>query len=267
MPPGPWRTSDDTVMAAVLVEHLLAHGRVDQDALALAFARAYAEEPERGYGAVACWILTRIGEGEPWREIAKKPFGGTGSMGNGGAMRVAPLGAWCADDITAAVRAAVLSAEVTHAHPEGQAGAAAVAAAAVYAWRARRDPAAARPAEALELVVRHTPDGPTKRGLREATRLLDASPDRAAQALGDGSEVTSPDTVPYAIWCAVTSIGDYSEALWRAMSGLLSPGADRDTVCAIVGGIVALATGSAGIPAAWLTAREPLGWRRPTSNG
>jgi len=54
-------------------------------------------------------------------------------MRNGAAMRVAPASAWFADDREAAVRAAIASAAVTHAHPEGQAGAAAVAAAAVYA--------------------------------------------------------------------------------------------------------------------------------------
>jgi ADP-ribosylglycohydrolase len=44
-------------------------------------------------------------------------------MGNGGAMRVAPLGADFADDLDELVRQAPASAEVTHAHPEGQAGA------------------------------------------------------------------------------------------------------------------------------------------------
>ncbi|MBE3562025.1 MAG: ADP-ribosylglycohydrolase family protein [Ktedonobacteraceae bacterium] len=33
---------------------------------------------------------------------------------------------------------------------------------------------------------------------------------------------------------------------------------DCDTNCAMVGGIVALSSGISGIPAHWLTAREPL---------
>ena len=44
------------------------------------------------------------------------------------------------------------------------------------------------------------------------------------------------------------------EALWTTLSGL----GDRDTTCAIVGGIVACRTGVEGIPAEWLAAREPL---------
>jgi ADP-ribosylglycohydrolase len=46
---------------------------------------------------------------------------------------------------------------------------------------------------------------------------------------------------------------DYEAALWRTVSGL----GDRDTTCAIVGGIVALSAG--GVPPAWLAARERLG--------
>jgi ADP-ribosylglycohydrolase len=38
-------------------------------------------------------------------------------------------------------------------------------------------------------------------------------------------------------------------------------GGDVDTTCAITGGIVAAYTGLDGIPADWLSAREPLpGW-------
>ena len=42
------------------------------------------------------------------------------------------------------------------------------------------------------------------------------------------------------------------------LSATLSGLGDRDTTCAIVGGIVACFVGAAGIPAAWLHAREPL---------
>ena len=44
------------------------------------------------------------------------------------------------------------------------------------------------------------------------------------------------------------------EALWSTGAGM----GDRDTTCAIVGGIVALSAGREPIPRAWLSAREPL---------
>ncbi|WP_210408401.1 ADP-ribosylglycohydrolase family protein, partial [Allokutzneria sp. NRRL B-24872] len=77
--------------------------------------------------------LRRIREGEPWRTVAGEAFGGQGSRGNGAAMRVAPLGAHFADDPARAAMEAALSAEVTHPHPEGVAGAVAVALAAAHA--------------------------------------------------------------------------------------------------------------------------------------
>ena len=52
-------------------------------------------------------------------------------------MRVAPLGAYFADDLEMVRAQAVLAAEVTHAHPEGIAGAVAVALAAAWACRLR----------------------------------------------------------------------------------------------------------------------------------
>jgi ADP-ribosylglycohydrolase len=66
--------------------------------------------------------------------------------------------------------------------------------------------------------------------------------------------VAGPDTVPFALWCAAQHLDDYEAALWLTVSGL----GDRDTTCAIVGGIVALFTGTDGIPAEWRHAREPL---------
>jgi ADP-ribosylglycohydrolase len=74
----------------------------------------------------------------------------------------------------------------------------------------------------------------------------------AMWSLGTGSKVTSADTVPFSLWCAARHLGDYEEALWTTVSGL----GDRDTTCAIVGGIVALSCEPAAIPAAWLSARE-----------
>lgn len=42
--------------------------------------------------------------------------------------------------------------------------------------------------------------------------------------------------------------------MWTTVSGL----GDRDTTCAIVGGILALRSGAGPIPRDWLAAREPL---------
>jgi ADP-ribosylglycohydrolase len=62
------------------------------------------------------------------------------------------------------------------------------------------------------------------------------------------------DTVPFSLWCAARNLWNYELALWETVSGL----GDRDTTCAIVGGIVAMSAGLESIPELWLGNREPL---------
>jgi ADP-ribosylglycohydrolase len=253
LPRAPWGYTDDTEMALGIVQVLEERGHIDQDLLAKVFGARYRENPYRGYGGTAQVILQSIHEGVSWRRVSCLAFEGRGSKGNGGAMRVAPLGAWFAEDLGRVVSEARASAEVTHFHPEGQAGAIAVAVAAAWAcqWREQRLPAR----QLFEVVLDHTPPGATRRGLERARALpLDASPVSAAKELGSGSRVISEDTVPFSVWCAARHLDHYEEALWCTVSGL----GDRDTTCAIVGGIVALSAGRDSIPAAWLEARERL---------
>jgi ADP-ribosylglycohydrolase len=255
LPGSPWPYTDDTEMALAIVEVLGRHGGIEPDDLAWTFARRYRNNPARGYGATAHAILAAIGRGQDWRAAAGEAFGGVGSMGNGAAMRVAPLGGYFADDPAALVRQARASAAVTHGHPEGQAGAIAVAAAAGWAWRTRGESTARSGRQMLEAALEHTPEGETHRGLRRALELpLDEPVQTAVAVLGNGSRVTAPDTVPFALWCAARHLDSYTEALWTTVSGL----GDRDTTCAIVGGIMALAAGEDSLPAEWLAAREAL---------
>lgn len=249
VPAPEWGWTDDTAMALSIVEVLLAHGRVDRDALAALFAARYRDDPRRGYGGTAHGILQAIGAGIPWSVAAGGVFDGQGSMGNGGGMRAAPIGAFFADDMNAVVANARASAEPTHAHPDGQAGAIAVAVAAAAACR--------RPTgrDLLAETIEHTPPGATRDGLAKALTLpLEYDPRTAAAALGTGALVISSDTIPYALWCAARHLDSYEDAMWTTVSGL----GDRDTTCAMAGGVVALAVGREGIPSAWHAAREPL---------
>ena len=252
----PWPYTDDTEMAIALTSVLDLEGMVNRDLLAATFAARYTADPYRGYGGTAHDILQGIAAGEPWQQAAGKVFSGSGSMGNGAAMRVAPLGAYFAEDLAQVVAQARASAEVTHAHPDGQAGAIAVAVAAAGACTLPREPELGW--RLLDLAIVHTPDGPTRQGLLKARALPEGcSVELAVSALGSGSRVLSWDTVPFALWCVAQQPDDYQEAMWRTVSGL----GDRDTTCAMAGGIVALVIGREGLPASWLAAREPLAMR------
>lgn len=251
--PPPWCVTDDTIMATSVVEVLEQNGFVERLSLARAFAARYILDPRRGYGGTAHSILRQIHDGIPWMDAAGSAFDGMGSLGNGAAMRVAPLGAYFADDPIRTAREATASAEVTHSHPEGKAGAVAVALAAGWAARHRGTELPSR--DLLEAAYTLTRDGETRRGIAAALRIpMEASPAHAARVLGNGSRISAPDTVPVCLWLAARHLDDYREALWATAS----IAGDIDTNCAIVGGIVVLAVGVEGIPADWLSSREAI---------
>ena len=166
----PWRWTDDTAMAWAVVETLTRHGTIDADALMAALVRQFAAEPDRGYGGGARDLLTRVVRGADWRVEVAAMFDGQGSFGNGAAMRVAPLGAYFADDLDRVVAEAARSAAPTHAHPEGVAGAVAVAVAAALAWRHGHGQAMTGAAW-LAAIAARTPDGLTRAGLARAQAL------------------------------------------------------------------------------------------------
>ncbi len=70
--------------------------------------------------------------------------------------------------------------------------------------------------------------------------------------LGNGSGVTAPDTVPFCLWICSRFSNDFVEAMWNTVTAL----GDRDTTCAIVGGIVACQTGRDAIPSEWFDFRS-----------
>ena len=200
--------------------------------------------------------------GEPWRAEAARLFRGKGSFGNGAGMRAAPIGAYFAPDLERVRAEALRSAEPTHAHPDGAAGAVAIAIAAALAQL--HVPGDTLIAE----VVKWTPPGLTRDKLQRADQLgLAFEVQLAGEELGTGSNVTSQDTVPFAVWAAARCLASYEDALWTATAhpGLdLASNAmsifaiDRDTIGAMVGGIVACGTGLEGIPLLWRAATEPL---------
>ena len=253
LPAAPWHYTDDTEMALSIVAMLRERGTVDQDRLAALFAERMTSSRDYGRGTHA--ILSGVKDGLDWRRINRIGLGGKGSVGNGAAMRVAPLGAFFADRPIANVcEQARLSAEVTHVHVEGIAGAIAVAAAAALAWRERAN--AGPLGHAWIAAVRDAiPRGYTRDAVSGALGVpADAAISEAVDALGNGSHVSAPDTVPLCVWVIAHAVGGFEQALWRTVSAL----GDRDTTCAIVGGVLALKLGRQGIPQSWLAAREAL---------
>lgn len=247
----PWHFTDDTVMAIGIYDILEKYEEIKQDELAKVFAKNYALDWHRGYGGTAHSILRGIEEGGDWKEVASSVFDGMGSMGNGGAMRVAPIGAYFADDLDKVLYYARASAEVTHAHIEGIVGAMAVAVAAAFMLNKKLGNYSGDGKIFLCDIVDKLPESDTKYKILSAASIKKESKiDFVVSALGNGMNLTAQDTVPFCLWCIAYYYTSMEEALWTAVSAL----GDRDTICAIVGGVVSLFVDE--FPQQWLNYME-----------
>jgi ADP-ribosylglycohydrolase len=255
LPDGPWFHTDDTEMAISIAGVVKSHGKVEQDALAKRFYRRWERDPDRGYGGMTRIQMREMATGENWRATSTRAFGGQGSKGNGGAMRVAPLGAYFADDLNRVANEAEASSVVTHVHPEGVAGTVATDLAAAMAWQLRAAEPAERAQKLFGAILQLTPESEVRRKIQLASQISeDTDPLQAAKALGRGELVTAPDTVPFCLWLAAYHMDNYPEAIGLT----ISVGGDCDTNAAIVGGIIANSVGREGIPQEWLGFKEPF---------
>ncbi len=188
------RFTDDSVMTVAVADALLQDQPYDENLRA--YFRHY---PKAGYG----YLFSAWGRGE----IAE-PYQ---SFGNGSAMRVSPV-AYVHDDLDSVLAEAEASAAVTHDHPDGVAGAKAVAAA-IFLARSGADKAAIK--AYLDETFAYDLD----------RRLDDMRPDYRFDA-------TCPGSVGEAILAFLEST-DFESAVRLAVS----LGGDADTQAAIAGSI------------------------------
>lgn len=223
--------TDDTQMMIALAESLLRCDVVDPGDVARAFRSHY--EPERGYGAGTTRVFALWEQGDSVEEAARRVFEGQGSVGNGAAMRVAPVAVRFVDDEVTLASQASRSARVTHAHPVGIDGAV-VQAAAVAAALRDEDPLAAAIAAART------------RELRDP--LLDLCD---SAAISGPATASAAGSVPLAV-AAAGAARTFEEAVTRA----IRTGGDTDTTGAMAGAIAGARFGASGIPWRWVDALE-----------
>lgn len=246
LPAGQWSYTDDTEMRLSIVAILREHSEIQEAELLKRFAKHF--DYTRGYGPSMQRSLRQLQEGAAARDVFQSAFGGQGSFGNGSAMRAGPIGAYFVDDLPQVVEQARRSSMTTHTHPEAVAGAIAVAVAAALASTR----SSLQCSEFLHRAIEWVPDSEVRSKLIRAAGLpVTYAAVTAASILGNGTQLSAQDTVPFALWCAAQHLNSYQEALWNGVSA----SGDRDTICAIVGSIVVMSAPS-GVPQEWLNRRE-----------
>lgn len=232
--------SDDTVLTMALVESLLATGGFDGTDIADRFVREWRAEPQRGYGSNIVLAFGNVWRGMPWDEAAGRQFGGEGSYGNGGAMRVAPVALWEYPDLDETVELARKTVKVTHTHPVGVDGAVVQA---VAAYHALRDDFSQDDLLAdLDRLIQ------TDR-FRFKLELLHKATERRDDEwvkMQLGNWVAADESVPIALYAFLLAT-DFESAIRRA----IRIGGDTDTIAAMAGALAGARWGLSAVPEEW----------------
>lgn len=235
--------TDDTEMMISVCETLVQSGGIDQDILCKAFAENYT--PGRGYGQGARKIIEAIIDQQDHKHLAETIFPG-GSLGNGAAMRVAPVGLCFCGDIPKIKEQARLSAVPTHVHPVGIEGARILAIAVSLAVQQKN----INYKEFYQTLLSHAQTEPFQWKLSLAAEVF---PEGKLGILGNSLE--ADNSVVTAIACFLYSPDSYEETIAAAVS----LGNDTDTIAAMAGAVSGAHLGIQAIPVHLLEMLEDTG--------
>lgn len=243
--------SDDTVLSIALAESLLECSGFDGDHMSRRFAEAWADEPQRGYGSNVVMVFAAVARGADWKTTADSQFDGSGSYGNGGAMRVAPVALWAYPDRDETARLAADTSRVTHTHPVGVEGAVIQAVAAHHALLDEFD--GARLLSELDRLV----ETERFRAKLDALHTCLESDDDERARLHLGNWVAADKSVLTALYCFLLGT-DFEDTIRRA----IRIGGDTDTIAAMAGALAGARFGAPSIPTEW---RRVEGFDRMTA--
>lgn len=242
--PGALRYTDDTHMTIGMAQSLLERRGFDGPHMAAVFARNYAAQPWRGYGRGSRQVFRLLQRGIPWDQASRALFGGSGSFGNGAAMRVAPAALLAFYDLDQVAQLARATALITHAHPLGLEGAVLQACAiALLLQRAEDRP---EPIAFLEALAPRVAS-PTYQEKLQAVRSLLTNADRTGVVARIGNGVAAHEAVPAALYSFLRHIGSFAHTVLYA----ISLGGDTDTIASMAGALAGAHLGEQAIPALW----------------
>ncbi len=248
--------TDDTQMMVATAKSLIEAGGIDLEHLVESYLEHF--DPDRGYGQGTRTVFRKWRQGVDVREASGQVFDG-GSFGNGGSMRIAPVGILYAGQpgkLKDAVRSAC---GLTHAHPLGI-GSSFLQAYAVSKAFQDGGSSGVDPDEWVRDLLDHLPDDLDRNGVLsdqlETTRHLlkseptPADPGRIVQELGCTSRAF--ESAPTSLYAFLVNPSSFEEALVYSV-GL---GGDTDTIGAMTGAISGAYHGVSSVPERWWSVLE-----------
>ncbi len=262
---GPGQWTDDTGMALALTEGLLdknfsGGGWIDDGPTpgffpkrtAANYLKWYTGATFRGAGQTTRKALENLKNGAPWYES-----GELGALGNGTAMRVAPLGVFYKDEPSKILKYAKLDAIITHDSHEAQQGSIAIAMAISLLLNGVKkeeilesikrvlDPS--RVLDNLNLIAANKTIYDTLKNKEYNPELDRNGGNRIISQLILGNKYTVIEAVARSFYVFVAT-RSFPEAMELAIRG----GGDTDTVAAMVGALCGAHYGLEGIPESYI---------------
>jgi len=235
--------TDDTQMTVALATSLVECGRVDAEHVSAKYAEFY--EPWRGYGGAAHRVMQALQQGADYRDTGRIQFP-EGSFGDGGAMRIAPVGLVYRHAAPEALHLAVEDALVcTHVHPEGIDGAFIQATA--VATAATTEPADFDPQRLLTELNEASRTTIVQAKLEILSRSLHENDSDQSVVDKVGNGIRASEAVAAAIWAFLR----YGETPEECVIRAVGFGGDTDTIGAMAGALVGALHGASWIPARW----------------
>lgn len=234
----PW--DDDLAQAFDLAESLARHRRLLPRDLADRFIR-WSRANGRGMGSQTRKAIALFEKGfsplDAGRMVWEQSLGR--AAGNGGVMRVAPVGLAFHDDPAALARAAHDATAITHADPRCTQGALAVAAA--VASLIQGGPAIEAALAAVRAVPKPEPEV-LEAVANAPRRKLDDIPIRAVNAIG------------YTVTCTAAAFWAVAQSapLEETLLAVVNAAGDSDTNAAVAGALLGARDGLEALPARWL---------------
>lgn len=248
--------TDDTQMMVATAKSLIASEGIDLEHIADAYLNEY--QPDRGYGRGTVTVFQKWRQGEDIRHAAKQVFDG-GSFGNGGSMRIAPVGILFAGQPERLEEGVRKVCGLTHAHPLGI-GSSFLQAFSVGKAYQSDGSNEFHPSRWVDDLLTYLPEdldrdkilstklNTIKNLLREEE--TPASPAMVNEKLGCTSKAF--ESVPASIYAFLGNSSSFEEALIYAV-GL---GGDTDTIGAMTGAISGAYHGVSAVPERWWSALE-----------
>jgi poly(ADP-ribose) glycohydrolase ARH3 len=240
--------TDDTEMTLALATSLVEKGTADPEDMSLKYAEFY--ESRRGYGATAHRVMGALLNGADYRTTGRTEFP-NGSFGNGGAMRISPVGLAYRHASDEVLHQTVESAlRCTHVHPEAIDGAFVQAKA--VSILATSDPNSYDRRHFLKTLLGYSTTFVVQRKLEILLEQPDegVSDDDVIYTVGNG--IRTSDAVAASLWAFLRYGDNPEECVIRAVNF----GGDTDTIGAMVGAQLGSLYGSEWIPNRWFSQIE-----------